>query len=90
MNGDPAPCQTCRKPKNISIANWEAWQTFLSLHTHGRQWDTMGGNMLPLHIADVRREAAYTVDPDTTIERVLIVDDIFLNAWAEKKKTKTQ
>lgn len=68
--------------------NWEAWQIYKRLDTHGRQWDTMGGNMIPLHIRDIRDEAATAGDPDAISERVMLIDGIMLNAHFERQKAK--
>ena len=48
----------------------------------------MGGNMLPLHIRDVRDEATMASDPDALVERVMLIDDVMLSAHFERQKTK--
>lgn len=48
----------------------------------------MGGNMLPLHIRDVRDEATMASDPDALVERVMLIDDVMLSAHFKRQKTK--
>lgn len=46
----------------------------------------MGGNMLPLHIRDVRDEATMASDPDALVERVMLIDDVMLSAHFERQR----
>ena len=81
------PCNICKKPKyDLVGTNAIAWGLWIVLNNHGRILDTMGGNILPLHIKDVRAEAQRTKDADAVTNKVLFIDRIFCDYHHKQKK----
>ena len=57
------------------------WNT---LDSHGREWDTMAGNPLPLRIEAVELECAKHYDSDGMRLRVMAIEKRVLEARAKK------
>ena len=64
----------------------EAWQTWQALAIHSREYGGMGGECLPLRLADVRAECAHACDSDGITRRVLVIERIFMEFEAARRK----
>lgn len=56
------------------------------LRRHGAEWDTMGGNALPLRIEAIRSEAECHPFGEELIWRIMLIDEVFLAEEGKKKK----
>lgn len=79
-------CDTCQRPPRLSTQNQTAWELWSLLDTHGREFDTMGGNPLPLRLEAIAVECGKSGDPDGMEWRVLLIDSKILEYRREQRR----
>lgn len=89
-NGDKPPCDTCKKPFYLSRTNTKAWKVWQLLSAHARQFDGMSGFTYPLNIRDIRAEAKRTSDPDKIANRVMLIDEHYIEMCSKERKDKNK
>ena len=86
LNNRAPNCAACDKPKRpLTAANRDALRIWNTLDSHGRDWDTMAGNPLPLRLEAIELECAKHYDPDGMRLRVMAIEKRVLEARAKKK-----
>lgn len=80
-------CGSCKSPEPLSERNRQAWNAWATLDVHGRPYDTMSGNPLPLRLEAVEIECGKHGDPEGLRWRLLLIDKMIIDVRRDKLET---
>lgn len=89
-NGTTLNCGKCLMSHQWSAMNASAWEAWLILDAHGRDYDTMAGNPLPLRLEAINKECARHNDTEGIRWRVLEIEKQVMKARREQAKKRKE